>query len=274
MATGSTSDDRGAQLDEGAGTWWQEPIAQFIEYIAEERDLVELTRVSVEVLGSQDATSRLVQIAAENLPRAVAAKDIVRRAAAEVEVDHSMLHAHSLVTIWGALETMVMDVVVTWLIHRPAILSTPKIAEMKVPYSAFESLTREERMDALANELDRQRGIRAGVQRFEGVLDAVGLSGSLDPQLTKNVYEMQQVRNVFAHKRGIADRRFVTACPHLGYTVDDRITIGRDTWTDFTVTVVAYADVIGRRARHKLGLDAGGTTPSVRAIRYRAALSP
>jgi hypothetical protein len=155
------------------------------------------------------------------------------------------------------------------LLHRPEARELPKVADIKVSYSTFESLSSEQRMDALAYELDRQRGSRAGIDRFEGLLEQVELSGSYPKQLATNIYEMQQVRNVFAHKRGIADGRFVTACPYLGYDVGDRLVIDREAWTDFTVTAVAYAGVILYRVQEQLGMSVAEPTSVVSPIRYK-----
>src|SRR5207249_1147639 len=117
-----------------------------------------------------------------------------------------------------------------------------------------QAMSEEDRFDFAANELDRQRAQGAGITRFESLLDPVGLSGSYNSVLGQNLYEMQQIRNVFAHKRGEADARFVSLCQHLRYRVGDRLHIDSVTWSDFTMTTVAYAEVILRRMREELGL--------------------
>jgi hypothetical protein len=65
---------------------------------------------------------------------------------------------------------------------------------------------------------------------------------------------MQQIRNVFAHKRGRADRRLIDNCPKLPYRVGDQIRVDRDAWSDFLVTTVVYADSLARRMKRELGL--------------------
>jgi hypothetical protein len=246
-------------------TWWQEPVARFIDYIGQERDLVILSRFSIEALKSQDAYSPAMEVAAAAVSKT--GPELVAHAQAESSQDHPVLHGHSLVGIWGALETMVIDVVIAWLQHRPQAM-TRDIADMKVPFSAFESLSREERIDNVAHELDRVRGTGRGIDRFENLLDAIQLSGSHEKVLARNIYEMQQIRNVFAHKRGIADRHFIDACPYLGYNVGDRVLIGRDAWIDFTVTAVTYAEVILRRMRQQLGMSIDANPIVLKEIRH------
>jgi hypothetical protein len=251
--------------------WWGAPIKRFMEYINQERDLVVLSSASIEALKSQDAYSQTLEVAAASVSQAVTGSELVALAHAESNSDYRLFHGHSLVAIWGALETMVFDVVVAWLLNGPDATAHPKVAEMKVPFGLFEELSREERIYTVTSELDRQRGDRAGIQRFENVLDPVDLSGSYEGVLADNIYEMQQMRNVFAHRSGVADRRFADACPHLGYGVGDLVMVGQNTWTDFIVTAMAYASVIARRMRAKLGLPGQPATIPVTPIRHTLA---
>jgi hypothetical protein len=261
---------RGAtELPASSQMWWKTPTLRLIDYLAEERDLVELSRVSIEILRAQEATSTTLRTAAATLTRVVKPAKLIERARDESTGDHPLLHGHSLVAIWGAIETMAIDVVAAWLENWAPAREADHIAQIKVPYSTFDKLTPTERIEALANELDQQRSTRKGIDRFEKLLDAIGLSGTRDPVLADNIYEMQQIRNVFAHKRGIADRRFaVEACPHLGYAVGERILIDRNTWSDFMVNALLYAELVHQRMKQQLGVPVNERPPVARAIRY------
>jgi hypothetical protein len=241
-----------------AGTWWREPVLDFIAYVDQERAVVQLSRASVEALAAQDPYSS-----------GSGSPDLIAQAQAQTSDDHPFLHGHSLVALWGAMETMVIDVVTAWLRNRPDVLAHPKIADLKLPFGKFQAMSEDERFDFVANELDRQRAQAAGISRFESLLDPVGLSGSYNGVLGRNLYEMRQIRNVFAHKRGQADGRFVALCPQLGYSVGDRLHIDSLTWSDFTVTAVAYAEVVLRRMREQLGLAVDEEPTTVEPVRYR-----
>jgi hypothetical protein len=260
----ASSDDSHQSTPEN---WWREPTARLVDYIAEERDLIELSRVSIEMLRSQDPDSVGLRTAAATLTRVVRASKLIDRAEDESHDDYPLLHGHSLVAIWGALETMSIDVVIAFLTHRREARTTEKITQIKVSYSMFEDLTTEERADAIAHQLDRQQDLRSGINRFEELLGAIGLSGGHDPTLAKNIYAMQQMRHVFAHRRGIADATFVDACPHLGYAVGDRILIDRAAWSDFMVNAVVYADVVLRRVKAKLSLPVDSRQVTVTPMR-------
>src|SRR5205823_5696069 len=123
------------------------------------------------------------EVAAASVSQQVTSSELVALAHAESASDFRLLHGHSLVAIWGAVETLVFEVVAAWLLNRPDAIADPTIGDMKVPFGLFEQLSREDRIYAVTSELDRRRGDRAGIQRFENVLDPVGLSGSYDEVL-------------------------------------------------------------------------------------------
>jgi integrase len=248
--------------------WWAEPLVRFVDYIEEERDLVELSRVSIEMLRAQDAGSRPLREAAETLTRVVSATKLLERARDESTDDHPLLHGHSLLAIWGAMETVALDVAVAWLQHREEARTRPQVSEIKVPLSTFESLDPEQRAEYLAHELDGRLGPRTGIDRFERLLASIGLHGDRDEILAKNIYEMQQIRHVFAHRQGTADAAFVRACRHLGYVVGEPMVIDRNMWSDFMVNALLYAETVLRRVKRELGVTGREREHRARPIRY------
>jgi hypothetical protein len=257
--------------------WWKEPLRVFAEYVDDERDLVELSRVSVAMLRTQKESSAQLHDAAETLTRAVTAADLVRRAEDESSKDHPLLHGHSLVAIWSALETMVADFVETWLLWwPPARTRAAATVSLSGPHglppeewaaSAFQALERE------YQKLNRKVRSPRRLDYYEWLLDVLGLVADPkddDARIAPNLWEMQQIRNVFAHKRGVADARFVANNKHLPFKVRDEIRIDRHAWADFLVTTLLYADVVARRMRRELGLGASDWLRSAPApvIRY------
>jgi integrase len=219
--------------------WWKAPTVALLEYVKKERDLVELSRVSIGLLGQEPATSAVVHAAAQTLIRAVQPETLIKRAQQEAKNDHSLLHGHSLVATWSALETMVGDVADIW---------PPK----------------------QGSSSGRQRRARRamGLDRLEQRLDAVGLSGTNDPVLAQNFAEMQAIRNVFAHQRGRADATFVKECPQLGYVVGQQVVIDQETWTDMMVSAVLYAETVLRRVKQQLGVPMAARALPATPIRY------
>ena len=148
----------------------------------------------------------------------ISARKEAERAKDEASRGFPLLHAHSLLGLWSALEALVEDVAVAWLIAKPDTLQRSEFAKIRVPIAEFQLLSIEDQMSYLIAEVQRDLRTeqRSGVARFERLLDAIGMGGSTPKEVGKAIYEAQQVRNVIAHRGGAADRRLVEACPWLG----------------------------------------------------------
>jgi hypothetical protein len=213
------------------------------------------------MLRAEVATSPQLHDAAATLTRAVTAAQLVASAEEDSSKDHPLLHGHSIIAIWSALEALVGDVVVSWLMWWPPARAR---AGTRAPLSALRGLPPDEWVAGAREALEREysrlnRKVKSPrrLDQYEWLFDAVGLAVDPqddDPQMTQNLWEMQQVRNVFAHKRGRADARFVAANKNLPFTVRDEIRIDRYAWADFLVTTLLYADVVVRRMKRELGL--------------------
>ena len=227
------------------------------------------------MLRTERATSERLHDAAETLTRAVTAAALVEQAQTEAKGDHPLLHGHSLVAIWSAMETMISDVIEAWLMWWPA--ARTHVATV-VPVSRFHSLPPEDWVIAVRQVLDRRyqqvnqspRSPRR-LDHYEWLLDALALpadSQDRDVRMSDNLWEMQQIRNVFAHKRGVADSRLVQNTPGLPFRVGDQIRIDRNAWSDLLVTTVLNADMITRRMKRELGLPERLRRVPAPTIRY------
>lgn len=258
------------------GRWWKEPFRVFADYVEDERDLVELSRVSVEMLRSERATSTQLHDAVETLTRAVTPSAIVNRAEDESRKDHPLLHGHSVVAIWSALEAMIGDLVETWLMWWPrartnAASSAPLSGPRGLPPDEWASSARQT-LDREYQKLNRKTRSPRRLDYYEWLLTSIGLASEDaeggDAQLARNLWEMQQIRNVFAHRRGVADARLATNSPHLPFKVGTEIRLGRRAWGDFLVSSMLYADTVARRMKKELGLTEWMRAVPAQAIRY------
>jgi site-specific recombinase XerC len=220
--------------------WWKAPMLALLVYLKKERDLLELSRVSIGMLSQEPADSAAVRAAAETLIRAVPSATLIKRARNEAMGDHSLLHGHSLVAICSAMETMSADVAAAWLQVQGASIIPP-----------------------------RPRRRTRDRPRVEQLLDPAGLSGRIDPVLAQNLDEMQQLRHVFAHKRGRADATFIKSCPDFGYRVGQQVVIDRDAWADMMISAVLYAETVLRRMKQQLDIPMAGRPLPPTPLRYR-----
>ena len=182
-----------------------------------------------------------------------------RAAFAEVEIrnDFPLLHAHTLVGLWGSLEVMIEDLVVAWLANKPACLKDSALSKIKLPVGAIESLSTEQRMRLVLEQWKRREGSchRAGINRFESCLEAIGLTGPVDDDVKRNVFEAQQVRNLVVHRSSVVDTRFVESCPWMGLSLGDQLAIGAGQFSRYAAALTCYSTCVIDRARAKLRIE-------------------
>lgn len=101
------------------------------------------------------------------------------------------------------------------------------------------------------------KGLRQkhGVDSFEPVLDHFALSGEVDQDTKKTIWEINHIRNVIVHRRSIADRRLVEACPWLGVKIGEAIVISHKTIGCYYAAFCNYTLAITHRLGSRYGVD-------------------
>jgi hypothetical protein len=246
--------------------WATAPFETFIEYVKQESILVHLaTRGIAQIergvpLAEALAAVKTGEKGAETESVRLA-RELADLAKGEIETEFTRLHGHSIVGVWGGLESLVEDVVVAWLKNRPSLLLNESFRRVKVSVGEFQASTRDARLRYLVGETDRRLGISAGLPRFEQLFEAVGLGGPLDEKLRRKLIEMYAVRNVVAHRRGIADRKLRTECPwRRDWRLGRPVKIGHEAWSEYMSATQTYGVELIRRTGAHFGIDIGNPT--------------
>ena len=82
-----------------------------------------------------------------------------------------------------------------------------------------------------------------------------GLSGPVDDNVRRDLFELNQIRNAWVHRSGFADRRLVESCPWLNLKVGDAIRIDHKTTERYYNSVMAYALELIVRNGEYFGVD-------------------
>jgi hypothetical protein len=151
-------------------------------------------------------------------------------AAKELADGFPLLHAHTLVGIWSAFESAMEDALVGVLMNESNWLQSETFFKVRIPLAEFEALEKEERIRFLIQEIERHHSPsqKRGVEGFERLLGYINLSGAVDPDIKKTIWELSHIRNVIVHRGSVADRRLVQSCPWLGLKVGDKVTVTHD----------------------------------------------
>lgn len=230
---------------------WQIAFNRFATYVDETEMLVHLHMSAVSRLIGIPEFLKEAFYEPEDSEWLTSARKEAERAREEASKDFPLLHAHSLLGLWSALEALVEDVAVAWLITKPDTLQRPEFSKIRVPIAEFQLLSTEDQMTYLIAEVQRDLRAeqRSGVARFERLLDAIGMGGSTPREVGTAIYEAQQIRNVIAHRGGAADRKLVEACPWLGLKPGQPLTVSHKRFVYYLRAIHIYVVELINRFR-------------------------
>jgi hypothetical protein len=232
-----------------------QPMKDLLRYVQECERLLDISIRGISVLRAMPQAINAIAKAegdhcSEEHQRSLKhSQELATFAQNEVDSGFPLLHSHTLVGVWGALEAAVEDMLVGILTNEPQLLASESFAKIKITLADFELLDREDRMRLLLQELARSQGAtpRQGIDKFEALLRMFDLSGPFDDQFKKILWEMHNVRNVIVHRRSLADRRLVKNCPWLFLKAGDSVVITHDALHGYSVAVLTYlTDIINR----------------------------
>lgn len=153
-----------------------------------------------------------------------------------------------LVALWAGLEDAVNSMLVAWLKFVPTamLMGIKELKNLKIPLAEFVALDVDERPEELLRLIQQKRGsaLQAGLGTFHSVLDELNLKFEVDPQHRKALLHLHGLRNCIVHAKGIADRRFVKACPDLKYEIGDKLRIKVGDFLDYDKAVDHYLDML------------------------------
>ena len=93
-----------------------------------------------------------------------------------------------------------------------------------------------------------------GGGKYENQLALVGLDGHVPGDLALALMEAQQVRNVWAHNGGRADKKLLSQCPNIGAALGEKIAMHGDRLAKYVAAQNTYTTIVMNRARTRCGL--------------------
>jgi hypothetical protein len=244
--------------------WSRQPFYRFLDYFENEQRLIWLAATGIQqvvraagiaetLYGVRHLLDRDPESEAKHLSSALEAAEM---ATIEVEADFPLLHAHSLMGVWGALEALIDDLVLVWLTHRPSLMRTEEFSAVRIPLALFQAMTVRERVEFLVDQIPRSAGVGGGFPRFELLLSRIDLGGPIEDGLRRSLIEAHQVRNVYAHRGGLADQRAIAACPwQTGWKPDGVIRVGHADYERYVAAIHDYVLLLIERTGRKFGVD-------------------
>ena len=229
-------------------SWIRAPAARCIEFVAEEtkiaallqrslthiemgRPLFELVKKQFQLAGQPDSAV-LVDTLLDSAPHHEDWARLLR------QQDYAPLNAHSVISMWGALETCVEDTVVAILTNDPSAAAALESVGLRQKRVGSNDEDRDLRK--VYKALENKRRIAGNViATFESVLCVFGLSADV-PDNRETLLELNAVRNCLVHRGGIIDEKAVSEAPSLLVLKGTEIKIGSKDFLRYNEAVSAW----------------------------------
>jgi hypothetical protein len=231
--------------------WVKDAFSEFSQHLQRVLDLLDITRKAISLLPGLPA---LVESLAklhknESAAKLTRAQEEAALARHEIETDFPFLHSQAAVLLWSALEELTESVVAKAITKEPSFLRREPWSSLRIRVGDYESIDGQERAYFLVDLLRNSVGasFRKGVGRFESLLAAIGCGGSVPNDTSDTLFELQQVRNLIVHNRGIVDQPLAKSCPWLNLTPGEELTITSGKYIRYATEVVNYAGHIKQR---------------------------
>jgi hypothetical protein len=176
------------------------------------------------------------------------AEATARLAQEEVKNGFPLLHAHTAIAIWSALESSLPRMASAWLLQAPDTLERGAFQKLRIPIALACNLTNDSLASLAIEELMKSQALsNSGIGRFEHVFEEVGLGGGVHATQRKILYEFSQVRNLIVHKNGVVDSKFRAACPWIKLKEGKSFIVTRKRYVRYRDSAIEYlTEIIDR----------------------------
>lgn len=238
-------------------------LRDFLLYVISARDLIEMSEESAHFLTHVNDRMRETWASDETALQEHDNGSIARLnrlAQSEIAEDFPLLHSHSLVGLWGALEACISDVCVEWVDHLDPGDWSKEMAGLKVHLGEWSALPDTDRAPWLVDQIRKNRSsdLNRGIGQFESVLSAIGLGGHVDKSISDVMSQTKAIRNVIAHRGGRVDARFVRECPSFNMVVGEKLKLSGSQLVAAYTAMVMYVESILDRVLISKGKDPKG----------------
>jgi hypothetical protein len=214
---------------------------------------ISMMRAVPKAITALAATEPGLENAERRMERAEKDKELAQR---EVDHDFPLLHEQATIALWSELEALVRSFLARLLASSPAAWQCDAVKKLRVKLGDYVDLEALDRCLWIVDLIDQELSgsLRSGVTRFENLLQPFQLSGPVEADCQKALFELSQVRNVLVHRSGIADRRLLDSCPWLDLKTGDQLRVTHGMWLKYDGAVGVYVLELIQRTRVYFGL--------------------
>lgn len=243
--------------------------SHFRQSLDAHQNLAQIIRLSEKGISGLRGMPKIVKVLADLDERSgeVDYQDKIRVAEeeaslAQTEIDKGfpVLHKFAVVALWSWLEHFVKDFVALWLQNRQEPLKRPPLSKIKIRLGDYIQLSKAEQAGYLVELLEQEIAspLKKGVTRFESLLEPFLPGSPLPEGCAPAIFELQQVRNVIAHRNGLIDRRLKSACPWIKGRVGQPVKVTGEMLNRYSEATSQYLLEVLYRAGEAHDIDLRG----------------
>ncbi|MCX6844264.1 MAG: hypothetical protein NTX53_18540 [candidate division WOR-3 bacterium] len=173
--------------------------------------------------------------------------------------NHPYLTQVTLVSLWSALECAADDLSVALIRYDPACTSDwphserlfpkPRARLSKILSGLDLSRASDEELTVIVKDLRSalSKENNTIVGRFEDALVLAGLDGQLSEEIRRDLVELYQVRNLFAHNAGVVDAEFLRKCPWVQALEGTPLMLKQGDFSRYSGAVTSYSKTLFER---------------------------
>jgi hypothetical protein len=237
-----------------APAWAKERLKRADEDLSRVSDVLE---IGIRGVSSLQGMPRLVAALAglgevaesEKEERVANAQRLAVLASSEIEADFPSMHGQALLSLCAIMESFVFDLCALWIEHIPESRQADDVRSLKFELGEYESVPGPDRPAFLVGLLEvKVQARRAqGVTKFERLLNPFGLSGYVDEELRRSIFEMFSVRNLILHRGSLVDARFKRDCTWMTLEVGVRLDVGHPEFVGYLTAATDYLTLLIHR---------------------------
>jgi hypothetical protein len=222
--------------------WILEPVHNCIAFVGDEArigGLLQRSLIHIEhgTLVLENIASRFIEAgrpeSAETVRKLLLDAPVQEQWAKDLrQSDYALLNAHSLVAVWGAVETCIEDTIVC--IHLNATTAVTKLAALGIVVAGPMAAATDEEAHGLYRKVEQRCRVKGDVVATnEAILRAFGLSASVGASTAATLREINAVRNCTLHRGGVVDEKAAREAPALAARLGSRITVTRSDYLKY-----------------------------------------
>ena len=252
----AASDDASGRMRIDA--WIDVLRSVFRDRIAEDMDFVTLATLGLDELRNcEDPAARLQEClqlvpCADEAQETLASRLYARLLASLADPENKLerrIHEHAIMSIWASLELFVKGLLAVWLREYAPARDVKEVRAVKVVPAKFEAMEEGERYRNLVDKLATDTRTGPGQLRLQQLLKLFDLDVSVETGEKHGLCELQEIRHAIAHRKGLADSKFLRACPWLVQDQDTPIELVTTKPHAYAALALVYVAKVAEKAK-------------------------